>query len=279
MPELPEVETVKNALSRLIIGKTIREIDVRTPKIIKNTTSDNFVNQLIGQTFTNVRRRGKYLFLDLDTNTIVSHLRMEGKYNYYDEMVELSRHDHIVFYFTDGSMLSYHDTRQFGTMELVELGQEHTLNSVNKLGYEPFDKELSADYLFNKAQKKHIAVKQFLLDQTIILGLGNIYVDETLFKAKINPKTPVNKISKKQWEKIIDDSKVILNKAISLGGTSVHSFLATGNVSGKFQNELYVYGRGGEECHVCGSEIKKIKLGGRGTHYCPKCQGEYEDSH
>ncbi len=274
MPELPEVETVKNALKKLIINKTISDVEVRCEKLIKNVSVEEFTSTLTNQTFRDVRRYGKYLLIDLDKNTLVSHLRMEGKYNYYDEIITPTKHDHVIFYFTDNTMLCYNDTRQFGTMELVALHDENSLKGIDKLGLEPFDKKLTKEYLYQKASKKSITIKQFLLDQSIITGLGNIYVDEVLFRVKLHPKTKVNTISIDKFDEIIKASKEILKKAIKAGGTTVHSFLVTGNISGKFQNQLYVYGREGEECLECGTTIKKFKLSGRGTHYCPHCQGE-----
>lgn len=272
MPELPEVETVRRALSDLVVNKTIREIEVINPRFLKNVDENEFIKSLTNQTFENIRRKGKYLLLDTQKYTIISHLRMEGRYRYSDVIEPKQKHDYIIFYFTDDSMLAYNDSRMFGTIELVSKENEESLKSINKLGYEPFDERLTVNYLKEKAQKKHLAIKQFLLDQTIILGIGNIYADEILFKAKIHPQTPVNLISMKEWKIILEASKKIMKRAIELGGTTIHSFLCTGDVSGRFQNELYVYGRNKEKCYVCGSTIEKIKLGGRGTHFCPQCQ-------
>ncbi len=278
MPELPEVETVRSGLEKLIINKTIKDVKVYCPKIIKNVSVQDFCKALEKQTFTKIRRKGKYLFLDLNDYTLVSHLRMEGKYNYYQDSSKINKHDHIIFYFTDNTLLTYNDTRQFGTMELVTYQAENSLKSVKKLGLEPFDPQISAQYLYDKAVKKTINIKKFLLDQSIMCGLGNIYVDEVLFATKINPLTSVKALKLKDYQNILDASKKILTKAIKLGGTTVHSFMATGNISGKFQNELNVYGRNNQHCYRCNTLIKKIVVGGRGTHYCPHCQGEINDN-
>lgn len=272
MPELPEVETVRRGLESLIIGKTIISVEVRCPKLIKNVDVSEFESVLVNQTFRKIRRFGKYLYLDLDDYTIVSHLRMEGKYNYYDEYTHPTKHDHVIFNFSDESILMYNDTRQFGTLELVKKEDEASLKGIAKLGYEPFDQEMTSDYLYNKAKRRTITIKQFLLDQSIIVGLGNIYVDEVLFSVKIHPETKVNKLKKNDFELIIEASKNVLTKAIKLGGTTIHSFLSVGNLSGKFQNQLQVYGRAKQPCVVCQTPIEKIKVGGRGTHFCPKCQ-------
>lgn len=274
MPELPEVETVRKVLNELIIGKKISSVEVLHDKMIKNVSPEKFCLKLVGEKFNQVRRYGKYLLLDTDNYTLISHLRMEGKYNYIEEYEDLTKHDYIIFYFDDDSQLRYNDTRKFGTMELVELNGENTITSVNKLGLEPYDKQLTCEYFLKKTKNKKSSIKQILLDQTIITGFGNIYVDEILFDCKIHPLTPVNELTKKQIEMILKSGNKIINMAIQAGGTTVKSFKVSKDVTGKFQYSLNVYGRKDEECYRCQTKIKKIKVGGRGTHYCPACQGE-----
>ncbi len=274
MPELPEVETVRRVLKELVIDKKIVDVEIRHEKMIKNVSPDVFTESLIGETISDVRRLGKYLFIDTDNYTLISHLRMEGKYNYYDGYVELGKHDYIIFYFADDTQLRYNDTRKFGTMELVAKNHEHDLVSVNKLGLEPYDENLTVAYFKEHTKAKKTSIKQILLDQTIITGFGNIYVDEILFDCGIHPLTPVNELTTKQIEMIIKSGRKIINAAIDAGGTTVKSFAVTKNITGKFQYSLNVYGRKDEECYRCQTKIKKIKVGGRGTHYCPKCQGE-----
>ncbi len=272
MPELPEVETVKRVLNQLVIGKKISNVEIKCDKMFKNIESDEFINTVSGQKITNIRRLGKYLFFDLETNTFVSHLRMEGKYNFFNQDFELTKHDHVIFYFDDDSCLMYNDTRKFGTFELVDYQKEQDLTSVNKLGLEPFDECLTVEYLKDKAKNKRLSIKQFLLDQTIITGLGNIYVDEVLFLAKIHPISSVSNLKTKDWQTIIEFSVKILSKSIEEGGTTVKSFSVSGDASGKFQHQLLVYGHKGEPCVFCQTPIEKCKIGGRGTHYCKVCQ-------
>ncbi len=274
MPELPEVETVRRALYDLVVGKTISDVDIVYDKIIKNIEPNDFSSKLENQTINNIRRYGKYLFIDTDDYTLISHLRMEGKYNYYEDYEEYTKHDYIIFNFTDESQLRYNDTRKFGTMELVELNHEQDLTSVNKLGLEPYSKALTLDYFKQKINGKKTSIKQILLDQTIITGLGNIYVDEILFDCYIHPVTPVNMLSDEQIIAIICSSDKIIGKAIIAGGTTVKSFTVSKDVTGKFQYSLNVYGRKDEECYRCQTKIVKIKVGGRGTHFCPSCQKE-----
>lgn len=274
MPELPEVETVRKALKELVLGKVIESVEVRCSKMIKNMDESLYCQKLEKQKIVDVRRLGKYLFIDTDDYTMISHLRMEGKYNFYEDFVEIGKHDYIIFNFNDGTSLRYNDTRKFGTMELVDKFAENTLKSVEKLGLEPYDENLTVAYFKDKCAARKTSIKQILLDQTIITGFGNIYVDELLFKAKIHPLTPVNELSDQQIMAILDAGKVVINAAIKAGGTTVKSFTVSKNVTGKFQYSLNVYGRKDEECYVCNTKIKKIKVGGRGTHYCPTCQGE-----
>lgn len=274
MPELPEVETVKRVLSGLVINKKIREIDVRCEKMIKTSDSETFIKQLVGQELTAIRRYGKYLFFDFQDNTLVSHLRMEGKYNYFDINVEPTKHDHIIFYFDDNSMLLYNDTRKFGTMELVDYHHEGELKSIVKLGLEPGDENLNVEYFKAKANRRNTTIKQFLLDQTIITGLGNIYVDEVLFTSYVHPLTKVNHLNDEEIQILINNANDIIAKSIKAGGTTVKSFTVSGDASGTFQHQLRIYGHGGAECDRCQTIIEKIKVGGRGTSFCPKCQVE-----
>ncbi len=275
MPEMPEVETVKRVLSKLLVDKspkTIEKIEVYYSGILKEQTAEQFETILKGQTIKKIDRYGKYLFFQFDTHTIISHLRMEGKYNYNDLKHPISKHDHIVFNFTDKSCLTYNDTRKFGTMVLVKNDQVFNHKSIKKLGLEPLNSKLDALYLQTKASSKKKKIKEFLLDQTIITGLGNIYVDEVLFLSKIYPETTVDKLNLGQWNLIIQNSNQIIAQAIESGGTTVKSFAVSGDVTGLFQYNLNVYGRKGQKCPVCESQIQKIKVGGRGTHFCSQCQ-------
>ncbi len=274
MPELPEVETVRRVLKELVMDKKIESVEVLCEKMLKNSTVSEFEQKLINQQIVDIRRLGKYLFIDTDDYTLISHLRMEGKYNYYPEPMEITKHDYIIFRFTDATELRYNDTRKFGTMEIVDRGKERSLKSVSKLGLEPYDADLNVSYFKEKIKGRKSSIKQILLDQTIITGFGNIYVDETLFQACIHPLTPVTELTDQQISDILNEGKKIINAAINAGGTTVKSFTVTKNVTGKFQYSLNVYGRKGEECYRCGTRLKKIKVGGRGTHYCPQCQGE-----
>ncbi len=265
MPELPEVETVRRTLLQAVKGKKISDVEIQYPLIIKGINPLDFKKSLINRKISDIKRIGKYLIFDLDGLYLLSHLRMEGKY-FIDELnADWRKHDHIRFYLDD-LILVYNDVRKFGTMHLTN--NYHSHPSIVKLGKEPF--EISVKDLQAKMHSKK-AIKTLLLDQTVISGLGNIYVDEVLFLARLHPTTSADKCYDKA-ELLINSAIKTLNKAIKLGGTTIRSYTSSEGVSGKFQNSLLVHMQKGNECSVCQTPIEKIVVGGRGTYYCPHCQ-------
>lgn len=271
MPELPEVETVQNDLRRHVLGKTIESVDVLYEKIIKDIDVETFKSALKGRTIEDVGRKGKYLLFFLTGAVLVSHLRMEGKYLIKKDEPP-TKHEHVIFRFTDGTSLRYHDVRKFGTMNLFltrNLEEIYRLPPLNKVGFDPFEKELTPESLYERFRRIEKPIKSTLLDQTVMSGLGNIYADEVCFLAKIHPGTATNKLSLEQVACLIEYSKQVLTKAIALGGTTIKSF-SSHEISGRFQNELLVHTK--EECPVCKGKILKIKIGGRSTYYCERCQ-------
>ncbi len=274
MPELPEVETVKETLKNLIIGKKIIDVIVYYDKIIRGIDPELFKEKLINQKITNVRRYGKYLLFDLNDYTLVSHLRMEGKYFVKDNLDELSKHEHIIFALDNSQYLIYHDVRKFGTMEIVEYKCEYKLKSISVLGKEINDNKLNAKYLYSYTVKANRPIKSILLDQHVVTGLGNIYVDETLFLANIHPKTLGKNLSITHIEKIVKSAKKVIKKAIKLGGTTIRTYQSSLGVDGRFQNELTVHTLAGQPCKTCKDTIVKTRVGGRGTYFCPTCQKE-----
>lgn len=273
MPELPEVETVKSILKTQIIGKTITDVEVIYEKIIKEIEINDFKETLIGQTFRDIKRRGKYLVFILDNCILVSHLRMEGKYFIKPADSEILKHEHIIFYLGSELTLRYHDTRKFGTMHLfktINLDEVLTLEPLKRLGVEPLSSDLTFEYLKEKLLSSKRSIKTTLLDQHIISGLGNIYVNEILFLSRIHPQEISNTLTDDDINSILKYIPIVLNKAISLGGTSIHSFQSALEVSGRFQNELQIHMQ--KICKVCNSEIKKIYVDQRGTYFCEVCQ-------
>ena len=269
MPELPEVETVRRGLEKLILGKTIQSVEVKYLKMVQTDLA--FRQDLPGQEIRAMGRRGKYLLFYLTDLVIISHLRMEGKYFFYPDEVPLRKHAHVFFHFTDGSTLVYEDVRKFGTMEVLipELVDSYFL--AKKIGPEPTYETFDEQIFREKLQKSTKKIKPFLLEQTLVAGLGNIYVDEVLWLAKIHPEKVANQLTESSIHLLHDSIIEILQKAIKLGGSSIRTYSALGS-TGKMQDELGVYGKTGEKCVRCGNEIQKIKVAGRGTHFCPFCQ-------
>lgn len=272
MPEMPEVETVRRILQDRIVGKTIRDIDVFYPKMIRNVDETAFIKTLDGQTIRRMDRYGKHLQFVTEDWVVFSHLRMEGKYFIKPLDDPKEKHEHMIIYFTDGTSLRYHDTRKFGTFDLIDPNHITQNSPLVGLGPEPTSAALTPKYLFNKLHHRTRAIKPTLLDQEVICGLGNIYVDEVLFRSKIHPETPAGLITKTQIKTIIKSCQEVIQKAIELGGTTVRSYTASLGVTGRFQNELNVHTKVDQPCPKCGTTIIKTKVGGRGTYLCPSCQ-------
>lgn len=270
MPELPEVETVKKILNTFIIDAKISEVIVHKKGIITGDVND-FKKALKGRTFKEVKRRGKYLIFTFDTDLIMlSHLRMEGKFIEVLKGGEDSRYAHVIFVLEDGRRLCYDDSRQFGKMELSTKDTYLKTKSMLNVGPEPF--EINVDEYYKKVIKRKAPIKLVLLDQKLMSGLGNIYVDEVLYLSNINPLTPANTLTKEDITLVVKESIAVLNNAIKAGGTTVRSYAPAQGVSGNFQVQLHAYGKVDERCPTCNILFKKIFVGGRGTTFCPYCQ-------
>ena len=271
MPELPEVETVRRGLEKLILGKKISSIEVHYPKMIK-TDLGEFRKEVPGQVIESIGRRGKYLLFYLTDKVLISHLRMEGKYFYYPDQIPERKHAHVFIRFEDGGTLVYEDVRKFGTMELLtpELLKSYFISK--KLGPEPTKKEFDL-LTFEKALKKSKRpIKTHLLDQTLVVGLGNIYVDEVLWRAKVYPAKSSQTITKKEARAIHEQTISVLEQAVDMGGSTIRSYTNAFGENGTMQELHQVYDKAGLACSRCGTIIEKIQLGGRGTHFCPRCQ-------
>ena len=275
MPELPEVETIKNTLKRLVINKTIQDVAVYWPNIVKFPDDvEEFKHILAGQMIHDITRKGKFLRFELDDYVLISHLRMEGKYSVNNQADPVIKHTHIVFSLTNGEELRYNDVRKFGTMHVFNKGEEFSQKPLNQLGPDPFEESFTFDYFYEKLQKTNRAIKNALLDQTIVAGLGNIYVDETLFKAGIHPLRKASQLSKKEVKEVMKHATITLADAVKQGGTTIRSYVNSDGDMGMFQQELLVYGQEDQACTNCGDLIIKMKIGGRGTHVCMTCQVE-----
>ena len=203
MPELPEVETVKNQLKKRLIGKSIKQVKINYNQVIEYPSVTNFSKNIINQEFIDIKRRGKWLIFELNDYYLLSHLRMEGKYNFRNKNDIINKHEHIIFTLNDGIQLRYQDTRKFGKMHLIEKDKIDVVGPLIKLGLEPWDERLDKYYLKKKYMKKSIPIKTLLLDQNIIAGIGNIYADEILFLSNINPYTKPSQLSDNDLDNII----------------------------------------------------------------------------
>jgi formamidopyrimidine-DNA glycosylase len=271
MPEIAEVETVRNTLKKQILKKKISNVKILYNKMIESDITF-FKNNLIGEEFIDIKRRGKWLIFETNNYYLLSHLRMEGKFFLKKTTDEIEKHEHVIISFNDNNDLRYHDTRKFGRMKLINKDELENTKEIKKQGFEPGSKELTSDYLMEKFKNKNLPVKTLLLDQTIISGLGNIYANEVLFASHINPLKKGKNITKKEAEDIVISSDKIIKRAIELGGTTIKSYTSSLGVIGNYQNELMVHKKENEPCKICNNPIKNIKVNGRSTYYCENCQ-------
>ena len=272
VPELPEVETVRRSLEALIVDRTIRSVDVRLNRIVRSPAVSEFCARLLGQTVRSVGRRGKYLLIDLDSDVLVSHLRMEGRYGFYSSSDPVETHTHIIFHFDGDAELRYRDVRQFGTMDLLARADLHLLTGLRDLGIEPLAADFDGRRLMAAFHNRRAPVKAVLLDQTVVAGLGNIYVDEALYRARVHPERRAQTLSAKDASAIASAVREVISQAVEQGGSSIKSYVNGFGEPGAFQLALQVYGRAGQACANCGRPIVKGRVAGRGTHVCVHCQ-------
>ncbi|MFA6081826.1 MAG: bifunctional DNA-formamidopyrimidine glycosylase/DNA-(apurinic or apyrimidinic site) lyase [Patescibacteria group bacterium] len=286
MPELPEVETLKNGLKTVLIGQKLASVQINKPKMWRGLSSD----QLVNQTIQSIDRLAKMLVINWSNNlTLIVHLKMTGQLIFVDKAGEEiagghpddqfvakqpSKYTHIIFDFLSGDHLYFNDMRQFGYAHLIasdQLEQEH--QQIANIGVDPFVADFTPEYLFKHFQDKpKTSVKQVIMDQSVVAGIGNIYADESLFEAKIAPTRPAKSITEVESTKLHQAIINILKLGINLGGTSYKDYVHHDGKKGTMQDHLKVYRRGGLPCVECGGKISRITIGGRGTHFCPHCQ-------
>lgn len=269
MPELPEVETTKRGITPHIINQTISDVVVRESRFRWPVPND-ITAQLKGQAIRDIQRRAKYLLFKLDNGYFMLHLGMSGSLRICINNQPLRKHDHVIFHFPKLT-LRFNDPRRFGS--LLWLGNnpyQHEL--LKSLGPEPFDPEFNADYLFSRSRKRKVAIKNFIMDNSIVVGVGNIYANEALFLTGIRPRTAARRITRKQFEQLIINIKQILSASIEMGGSTLRDFVGGDGKPGYFQQTLRVYNKTGQACLQCKTPIKHIVVGQRGTFYCPQCQ-------
>ncbi|GAD80537.1 bifunctional DNA-formamidopyrimidine glycosylase/DNA-(apurinic or apyrimidinic site) lyase [Vibrio ezurae] len=268
MPELPEVEVSRMGISPHITGQTIKKIVVRQPKLRWPVPEQ--LQQLSGVVIEAVTRRAKYLLLHTANGCIVVHLGMSGSLRIQDEGVQASKHDHVDLILQNGKLLRYNDPRRFGSWLWIEAGE--SLSILDNLGPEPLSDDFSSKHIIALAAKRRIAVKQFIMDNKVVVGVGNIYANESLFNAKIHPLRPANSLTHKEWDELVKEIKQVLSNAIKQGGTTLNDFAQPDGKPGYFAQELQVYGRSGQECLVCATKISQKMVGQRNTFWCETCQ-------
>ncbi|WP_308032377.1 bifunctional DNA-formamidopyrimidine glycosylase/DNA-(apurinic or apyrimidinic site) lyase [Neisseria cinerea] len=274
MPELPEVETTLRGIAPHIEGKTVETVILRQPKL-RWQVNPALGDILSGQQVLSCDRRAKYLIVRFPMGILLIHLGMSGSLRIFtpsDECIgKPGKHDHTDFIFSDGTVLRYHDPRRFGAILWYEgIEKHHPL--LEKLGPEPLSEAFCADYLYARLKTQKRAVKLALMDNAVVVGVGNIYANESLFRAAVSPKRPACRVKKKECAVLVDAVKAVLRRAIETGGSTLKDFVDSNGKSGYFQQEYTVYGRHNLQCVRCGSLIVKEILGQRGTFYCPNCQ-------
>lgn len=269
MPELPEVETTRLGITPLIKGRVIEKCVVRNGKLRWPVPAD-LASGLQKQKILSITRRAKYLRFHCAETDFVVHLGMSGSLRFITEKEPPRKHDHIDWVFADGT-LRYHDPRRFGCVLWLE--SKRAFNLLESLGPEPLSDLFSEAYLFDHLKKRQKNIKSALMDNKIVVGVGNIYAQEALFLAKINPQRASNSITFKECDQLVSAVKTILGKAIETGGTTLKDFVNPDGNPGYFAQSLKVYGRAGAPCRVCGEPLEGITLGNRATVYCERCQG------
>ena len=269
MPELPEVETTKRGIAPYLEGHAIEHVILRR-KDLRWPIPRAISTRLPGQRIDTVERRAKYLLLHTRAGSALLHLGMSGSLRVLDATTPPSVHDHYDLVLDSGQALRFNDPRRFGCLLWQAPGEIHSL--LRALGPEPLSADFDGDRLWALSRGRSAAVKTFVMDQSIVVGVGNIYASEALFAAGIHPKRAAGSVSRARYEKLAHEIRRILLHAITRGGTTLRDFLAPDGAPGYFEQELFVYGRGGEPCKICGTPIRNAVIGQRMTYWCPRCQ-------
>lgn len=270
MPELPEVETTCRGISPHILHQTIKQVIIRTPKL-RWPIPKNIAKILPGQQVRAIERRAKYILIKFDIGTLIIHLGMSGRLQTLSSFSAAQKHDHVDFGFNNGTWLRLNDPRRFGAVLWTEQPPlEHKL--LVNLGPEPFDTSFTSKYILTKAKNKKIAVKKFIMDAAVVVGVGNIYASEALFASKIDPRKAAQDITLNQYTILVKHIRGILKAAIAKGGTTLKDFLDTDGNPGYFSQKLKVYGRDKQPCLVCDNLIESLQIGQRNTFFCTTCQ-------
>ena len=270
MPELPEVETTRRGIRRALRGRRITEFVLRNHKL-RWPVDRALAKILPGQRVRDVRRRAKYLLIELDRGTLIAHLGMSGSLRVLPTDAPWLKHDHYELRLDKGGCLRFNDPRRFGSLHWVTGDPlEHPL--LAGLGPEPLDRGFGGAYLAGRARGRKVAIKQFLMEQRVVVGVGNIYASEALFRAGIHPRRAAGKVSAERFERLADGVRTVLGEAIRQGGTTLRDYVSADGTPGYFRQKLFVYERDGQPCRRCRTPIRKLAQGQRSTYFCPACQ-------
>src|SRR5512142_226204 len=273
MPELPEVETTLRGLAPHLTGQQVQAVVIRNARL-RWPIPENLPELLQGQTIRQLRRRAKYLLVEFDHGTLILHLGMSGSLRILTSPAPADPHEHFDLLLQNGTVMRLRDPRRFGAV-LWHAGDiaQHPLLAA--LGPEPLQAVFDAGHLYAATRKRKAAIKLVIMDNHVVVGVGNIYANEALFRAGIRPTLPANKLSKPRCAKLVETIKQVLKEAIKQGGSTLRDFVNSDGEPGYFQQSYFVYGRAGEPCRQCGSPIKQIRQGQRSTFYCPQCQRSF----
>ncbi|MBI2382389.1 MAG: bifunctional DNA-formamidopyrimidine glycosylase/DNA-(apurinic or apyrimidinic site) lyase [Gammaproteobacteria bacterium] len=269
MPELPEVETTRRGIAPHVLGRAVRAVTVRESRL-RWPVAEELQTLLPGSRFSETRRRGKYLLLKTELGWLMIHLGMSGSLRLVSGDEPVKKHDHVDIELDNGMILRYHDPRRFGALLWVREPDSHAL--LCELGPEPLEPGFDGAYLHGRAQGKSLAIKSFIMDSHVVVGVGNIYANEALFRAGIHPDRAAGRVAKARYEKLAEAIRAVLTEAIRIGGTTLRDFVGGDGAPGYFQQKLNVYGRGGQTCRVCGELLKESRHNNRATVFCPRCQ-------
>jgi formamidopyrimidine-DNA glycosylase len=270
MPELPEVETTRRGIAQMVAGQRIASVIVREPRL-RWRLPDDFAAQLGLQKVHQVRRRAKYLLLDLDRGSLIVHLGMSGSLRVLPSASPVLKHDHVDLVLESGHCLRFNDPRRFGSMHYTtDDPAQHAL--LRKLAPEPLDDGFDSEYLVGKARGRKVAIKQFIMNGNLVVGVGNIYASEALFRAGIRPTRAAGRVKREELNKLVKGIKTVLNAALRAGGTTLRDYVNADGAPGYFRQKLFVYERAGEPCRKCKTPIRQSRNGQRSTYYCPRCQ-------
>ena len=269
MPELPEVETTRQGIAPHCEGQTVTRVTVRDSRL-RWPVPDTLSSQLQGQVIRTVDRRAKYLLLNLDAGTVIVHLGMSGSLRVITDQSPALKHDHVELGLANGRLLRFNDPRRFGCWLWSDNPAEHPL--LKSLGPEPLSEVFNGRWLYQLSRGKQTPVKNFIMDNHVVVGVGNIYANEALFKAGIHPKRKAGRISLDRYHLLAEAIRETLSAAILMGGTTLRDFVNSDGKPGYFAQSLLVYGRGGEACPECDSALKEVRMNNRSSVYCPRCQ-------